>query len=483
MDRMTMINDLLAKKDQSIRALEGQLAAAKAGNGALSAEQRASVKAHEDDISALQERITELREQQAADDASAPMQARYAPSAGWNPGGAAPTDKRALAEARYGEKRSAMPGTVKVTREPEVYRREDARTSYFADLLAVNTNNDSQARERLNRNNAMQRDRAAQNGEQRAPLSTTNGAGGEFVPPLWLENQFVKFARPRRIFADLAQNAPLPAGTDQLFLPRVLTGTATATQSAQNSAIQETDLTTTSVNSPVATIAGGQTVSLQLIEQSPLNIDDVVLADLAADYATQLDKQLLNGSGSGGVLQGVIGLSGINSVTFSGTTLTGAGGLYSALAQAISKVNTTRFEAPTAIVMHGRRWMWMLEQPDTNTGRPLIVPAQNGVFNGMGVLGSMTSDGPVGEILGVPVYVDNNVPTNLGAGTNEDRVIVLKADDLFLWESHIRAEAFQQTYSQNMSVFIRLYNYAAWIPNRYPSSISVISGTGLNILP
>lgn len=82
---------------------------------------------------------------------------------------------------------------------------------------------------------------------------------------------------------------------------------------------------------------------------------------------------------------------------------------------------------------------------------------------------------------GVDIYLDANIPTNLGAGTDQDRVIVLKADDLRLWESHIRAEAFQQTFAQNLSVFVRLYNYIAFQAARYPQSISVINGTGLNL--
>jgi hypothetical protein len=51
--------------------------------------------------------------------------------------------------------------------------------------------------------------------------------------------------------------------------------------------------------------------------------------------------------------------------------------------------------------------------------------------------------------------------------------------DLMLWEGTVRAEAFNQTFAQNLSVFIRLYNYASFQPARYPQSISLISGAGL----
>jgi HK97 family phage major capsid protein len=389
------------------------------------------------------------------------MERRYAPSTGGN-----------------NVSKPTMPGTVKVTREPEVYRREDASRSFFMDMINVRNNHDRDAQERLERNNAMAADRAKANGERRA-ISTTNGSGGEFVPPLWLEAEYIKLARPRRVFADLVVNDPLPGGTDVINLPKVASGTATAVQGTQNTPIQQTDLASTSISSPVTTVAGGQTVSLQLLEQSPLNIDDVILGDLAAAYAQQLDTLCLTGSGAGGNPTGVLTLAGTNGVTWGGTALVGANSLYAAIASAISKVFTSRFEAPDAIVMHPRRFMWALAQQD-NAQRPVIVPVENGPQNAIGTFSVLNAQGPVGQILGVPVYLDANIPTNLGAGTDQDRVLVLKSDDVRLWESHIRAEAFQQTYAQNMSVFVRLYNYASFQSARYPGSISVISGTGLN---
>jgi hypothetical protein len=82
-------------------------------------------------------------------------------------------------------------------------------------------------------------------------------------------------------------------------------------------------------------------------------------------------------------------------------------------------------------------------------------------------------------MLGLPVYVDATIPTNLGAGTNQDFIMVARMADLILWESNVRAEAFQQTYAQNLSVFVRLYNYFSFQAGRYPKSISLINGTGL----
>jgi hypothetical protein len=85
----------------------------------------------------------------------------------------------------------------------------------------------------------------------------------------------------------------------------------------------------------------------------------------------------------------------------------------------------------------------------------------------------------VGTIQGLPVYVDALIPTNVGAGTNQDRIIVGRLADLIAWEGNVKAEAFPQTYANQLSVFVRLYNYMSFQPARYPKSISVIDGTAL----
>jgi hypothetical protein len=66
----------------------------------------------------------------------------------------------------------------------------------------------------------------------------------------------------------------------------------------QNVAAQ--DPTTATVTAPVRTIAGQIDAALQLLDQSPLAFDEIMFADLLADYAMQLDIQLWNGSGAPG---------------------------------------------------------------------------------------------------------------------------------------------------------------------------------------
>lgn len=380
---------------------------------------------------------------------------------------------KAEAGAAELQKRYAGP-SVQVISEPQVYQRGSTETQFFRDLWLATRRNDRDALDRLHRNNAMVADAK----KQRA-ISTTTNQGGEFVPPLWLEEDYIKFARAGRITANLCRRGVVPPGTNSINIPKINTGTATAPVSSQNSNIQQTDMTTTSVSSPVITIAGGQTVSLQLIEQSPLNIDEIVLQDLAADYAVKLDTQVLSGSGSSGQATGLLTLSGTNSVTWTQATpaLGGPGGMYPKVANGIQQIHTKRFLPPNVVLMHPVRWAWAESQVDNN-GRPLVVPAAGGAFQMLANLDEQVSEGLVGAMLGLPVYVDAVIPTNGGTGANQDSIIVTKADDLWLWEGEIRAEAFAQTYANQMSVFVRLYNYVSFQPGRYAPSTSVITGTG-----
>ncbi|MGZ4556823.1 MAG: hypothetical protein ACXVXZ_13950, partial [Mycobacteriaceae bacterium] len=68
---------------------------------------------------------------------------------------------------------------------------------------------------------------------------------------------------------------------------------------------------------------------------------------------------------------------------------------------------------------------------------------------------------------------------NLGAGTNQDVVLMFPRADVWIWESQYRAETFTAPYADSMGVLVRLFNYAALIPDRYLASLGQITGTGL----
>lgn len=100
----------------------------------------------------------------------------------------------------------------------------ESRASYFANLAAVARQTaDYDARSRLATYEQEQRD-----------LNRADGSGGMFVPPAWLVSDYAGSPRPGRVTADLLTRRPLPAATDTINIPKILTGTAVAVQPADN---------------------------------------------------------------------------------------------------------------------------------------------------------------------------------------------------------------------------------------------------------
>ncbi len=114
-----------------------------------------------------------------------------------------------------------------------------------------------------------------------------------------------------------------------------------------------------------------------------------------------------------------------------------------------------------------------------STGRPLAGVRASAEFNPLASGDPNVAQGLAGSILGIPVYLDATLAVNGGAGTNEDKVYVVHRQDIKVWESPVKAEAFRETFADTMSVYFRLYNYSAMIPDRYGNAVVQISGTGL----
>jgi len=259
-------------------------------------------------------------------------------------------------------------------------------------------------------------------------------------------------------------------------LPKVATGTTVAAQTADAASVSSTDLTDTSVSAPVRTIAGQQDIAIQLLDQSPISFDEVVMADLLGDYDAKLDIQVLNGTGANGQVTGIIPTSGINAVTYTDATPT-LPELWIPLLQAASQIAKNRKLPGTGVVLTPSVWYWALSQLDS-TGRPLILPNQN-VMNAMGAAGELESDGPAGMFTyGLPAFLDGNIPATFGGGT-ETKVLTARWQDLYLWEGAMRSRVLSEILSGTLQVRIQVYDYVAFMANRRPESISAISGTGV----
>ena len=382
---------------------------------------------------------------------------------------------QAAADTKANEARAAVAAVVtpvggaRVISEARTYTPQSG-LSFVKDAFNAQFKNDYAASERLARHTREEE-------IERRDVDTSNFAG--LVVPQYLVDLAAPYARAGRPFADFATNKlTLPADGMTLNISRMTTGTSTAVQETQNTAVSETDADDTLLTIPVRTIAGQQDLSRQAIERGT-GIDTFVVADLIRGWHTTLDAQLLNGTGSNGQIKG-LRASGGNAITYTATTPTTAL-LYSKLADAYQQVESNTFIAPTHWIMHPRRLAAILASSDT-TGRPLAVPTANGPQNAVAAGAGLPGYGNSGyTILGLPVITDANVGTTYGAATNQDEIYCVAAPEMHLWEQPGSpfALSFDATGAGSLTIKSVVYGFSAFTAERYPTAASIISGTGL----
>lgn len=382
-------------------------------------------------------------------------------------------EARAAADAVAASLPERPATTVRVGREELTYR-QGGEHSFLEDAFAARFFGDSGAQQRLARHGAEVR---SADGVELRDVGTS--AFGALVVPQYLTDLFAPTRRAGRPLLDVARAIPLPDEGMTVNIPRATTGTAVAVQATENSGAQETDFDETTLAVSVRTFAGQQDISRQSLERGRM-VEQVIFGDLISAYHAKVDYSAIADDGTSGTHLGVLSTSGINAVTYTDASPTVAEAVPK-IADAIQRIQTNHYGAARLVtLMHPRRWGWFLASVDSSN-RPLVVPNPNGPFNSVGVSENVGGYPSVGSIMGVPVVLDANIPVNLGGSTNEDRIIVLDADEAIIMEepgSPLRLR-FDETTGGSLTVKVVVYGYSAFTAGRYPASVSVISGTGL----
>ncbi len=370
-------------------------------------------------------------------------------------------EQRAAAVARFTpiatEAAPAQRGGAQVVSEEQLYR-PDADRSFFGDLMRMHTG-DSQAAERIGRHADHMRD-----------LTTAAGADG-IIPPQYLTELYVDLPRESRPVADILATFPLPETGMSLTIPRLATGVTVASQATENSAVSETDLDTDQLTVPVRTIAGMQDASRQSVDRSDPGLDRIIMFDLIRAYDQELDRQVVAGSGASGQHTGLLTVGSTISVAYTDGTPT-VPELLPKAHDALQQMWTQIFRSATHVIMHPRRAAWLAAATSTESPifpQPQFIDGQRGGQAG----------GFISSFAGLPVIVDANVPTNLGAGTNEDRIIFVSAGENPLMEGPMNMAVENSPGANTLTVRFVAYAYSAFASNRRVKAIAVISGTGL----
>lgn len=405
------------------------------------------------EIDVLSERIVELEAEQARDEAMVRLSAESTPVV--------------TARAAYDQ-------VARVGGEARTYNPETDRSGamFLGDVLRNATFGDIDSRERLARHRQEELVERGAAIVQRGAVGTNAFAG--LTIPQYLTDLVAPNAKAGRPLADIARKHVLPAEGMTVNIGRVTTGTEAAIQTSQNSGVTESSIDDTLLTLDVITNQAWQSVSRQAAERSTGALD-VTVDDLVRGYHTRLDATLIN--------QATTGLSAVavaNTYTDASPT---AAELYPKVLAGLSAVEAALLDQASSgsvCVMHSRRWYWMQSQVSSSwpfVGQPGINVQQGGVnygeLYGAGFRGLLPN--------GTPVVVDNNIATNLGAGTNEDEIYIVNANEVHLWEDpsapmFIRAD---QAGATDLKIPLVVYGYFAYTFNRYTGAAQKISGTGL----
>ena len=373
----------------------------------------------------------------------------------------------------------------RVTKEERTYTAPKQREgiSFFSDAWNAQRGN-TVAQERIDRHAK----EVTVEGEISKRALATGGVAG-LVIPQYLADMAALVLRAGRPLANAVNRHQIPDAGMTLYVPRGTTGASAAIQATENSATSSTDEVWTNVSVPVVTIAGQQQVSRQALERGE-SIDEIVFTDLVRAYATQVDAQLISGTGSAGQMLGILNTAGIGAATAFGAAPTTTNFTLKVVGQRSSVDSAGAGVFAKAIVMHPRRYNWLAAQVDT-TGRPVVSAAILNNFNAAAVgttessysqdLGaSWFASAPIGihNPTGLPIITDLNIPTNVGTNV-EDVVLVLDTTEIHLWEDGDglpRQLTFEQTAGNNLTTTLVAYNYVAGTAGRYPLAVGKVGG-------
>lgn len=450
------------RRDRSLAEVKSILARAKSeGRANLTQEEDADCetalkrsKAAEDELRGIGEKMRRAREAQQAEQH---IEAGLA-------------EREADPKTTEGAK-PAYDRVARVGQEERTYHKGNTRGGgpFVRDVVAQFLYRDLEAEQRLSRH--MQEERVERGQYLQRAVGT--GAFAGLTVPQFLTELYAPAVAARRPFADACTPLPLPESGMTVNISRITTASSVALQANENDAASETNMDDTLLTEDVQTAAGQQTLSRQAIDRGT-GIEDVVMRDLQRRYATNLDSTLIN--------QATTGLAAVaTAITYDDTDPSGIE-LYPKIiaGMAGSEAALLGQAEPDLALMHSRRWYW-LNKELTNQW-PLIgqpnIPDRNAGVNfaeryGSGFRGVLPN--------GTAVVVDNNVPTNVGAGTNQDEVYVVPSEESYLWEDpqapqFIRAE---QAKAANLGVLLVLYGYFAYTLRRFSNSHQKVSGTGL----
>ena len=226
----------------------------------------------------------------------------------------------------------------------------------------------------------------------------TPGAGGYLVDPTILPG-YIEAARAGSPLEERV--ASYPVESDEVWV--TLEGeTVTVTHVAEGATKPDTTGSVTQKVSTVFKLAGTSHVSDELIADTNGAAERLISDQFGKQIGIALDKAIISGTGTGQPT-GILKAAGVNDEAVDAQT---GQGLYESILKAVSRVEQ-RHEPVDTVAVHPREVVKFALAKATGSGEYLWPTGVQAAFPE-----------------GVTLVADPNIPSNLGAGTNESVIIV-----------------------------------------------------------
>jgi hypothetical protein len=238
----------------------------------------------------------------------------------------------------------------------------------------------------------------------------------------------------------------------EITVPKVTTASTAAAQSGDSTGVSTTEPATTAVTVAVRTASASIVVSRQMFERAGPATDLLVGRELLGALESETERLVINGSGASGEPLGLLGAT-TGSVTYTDGTPTAAefmpklGAALTASSAALQRV------APDVVVSNPRLWYWL-----GSVGETVRPPVD--LWEGIDRIGS------------------NRMPTNLGAGTNETRLIAFPRPAVYVGLGPAFVTFDGESKAGTLGVRITAHRYVA-VATLWPAAVVVLAGTGI----
>ena len=334
----------------------------------------------------------------------------------------------------------------------------EGKISVFADIRAANKGNQD-ALSRLTHGFE------GLNAEGKAMTEGVQAQGGYLVRPQ-VERQLVQARELDNVLRGLCSKLNITTNSIQLDQLGLTTTAGWVAELANKP--ESTAMTLATVTANIFAAAGLATISNQLLADSNPSVDGLAVNDIAKRLVALEEAAFIGGTGTGQPL-GILNTPGIGATALTATDILS---LLDAILDSIAKVETEH-GAPSAILMHPRTWTRILKSRDAQ-GAFYIDPAGGPQDPRTG------QRGPIKSLWGYEVVTSNRMPTNLGGGTNESRVVVADFKEaLILDRQGITVDESAHVYFTSNQTVFRAEQRVGFTAARTPKAFDVIGGAGM----